>query len=168
MAKLFPRRLLSHISRSAPFLTCYYYINYVFAHVGRALFQARFFQVPTLIPFPIRVHRLILRLGNIDPTPFRNSPPKFDKEANQPFQQDNIIVPPCVAAPKSDRGRVNQLVLRADWNPSQSESYCLLLKPWLSHTSTFRRGGVAFRHTSYCCTPEVWQVLSVLEHPVLQ
>ena len=29
-----------------------YYINCVFAHVGRALFQVRFFQVPTLMPFP--------------------------------------------------------------------------------------------------------------------
>ena len=29
-------------------------------------------------------------------------------------------------------------------------------------------GRVGFRHTSYCCTPQVWQVLSVLEHPVLQ
>ena len=25
----------------------------------------------------------------------------------------------------------NPLVLRDDWNPSQSESYCPLLKPWL-------------------------------------
>ena len=29
-------------------------------------------------------------------------------------------------------------------------------------------GRVGLRHTSYCCTPQVWQVLSVLEHPVLQ
>ena len=45
-----------------------------------------------------------LRRGNIHPTVFRNSRPKFDMEANLPFQQDNLIItPPCVAAPKSDR-----------------------------------------------------------------
>ena len=89
------------------FLTCYY-INYVFARGGRALFQIRFFQVPTLMPFPTKVHKLLLQRGNIHPTLFRNSLPKFDIEANQPFQEDNIIIPPpCVAAPKSDRGRVS-------------------------------------------------------------
>ena len=79
MAKLFPRRLsavLSHISRSAPFLTCYYYINCVFVRVG--LFQVRFFPVPTPTPFPIRVHKLLLRRGNIHPTLFLNSRPKID------------------------------------------------------------------------------------------
>ena len=35
-------------------------------------------------------------------------------------------------------------------------------------TLAFRRGDVGFRHTSYCYTPQVWQVLSVLEHPLLQ
>ena len=34
-----------------------------FASVGRALFQVRCFQVPTLMP----VHKLILRRGNIHP-----------------------------------------------------------------------------------------------------
>ena len=138
MAKLFPRRLspmLLNISRSAPFLTCYYYINYVFTRVGQALSQVKFIQVPTFMPFPIRAHKLILRRGNIHLTLFRNSRPKFDMEANQPFQQANLIItPPCVAAPKSDKGRVNQLVLRDDWNPSQPESSCPLLKSWLLHT----------------------------------
>ena len=137
MVKLFPRRLsavLSHISRSAPFLTCYYYIIYVFARVGRALFQVRFFQVPTLVPFPRRVHKLLLLRRNIHPPLFRNLRPNLDMEANKPFQQDNLIIPPCVAAPKSDRRRVNQLVLRDDWNPRKSESSCPLLKPWMLHT----------------------------------
>ena len=110
----FPRWLsavLSDFSRSALFLTCYYYIstiNYVFARVGKSLFQVRCFQVPTPMPFPLRVHKLLLRRGHIRPTLLRNSRPKFVMEANQPFQQGNIIkTPPCVAAPKSDRGRVS-------------------------------------------------------------
>ena len=56
----------------------------------------------------IRLHTLLLRQGNIHPTLFRNSRPKFDMEANQPFQQDNLnIAPPYVVAPKSGRGRVS-------------------------------------------------------------
>ena len=153
--------MLSHISRSAPFLTCYYYIiNYVFARVGRGLFQVSF-QIPTLMTFPIRVQKLLLRRGHIHPTLFRKSRLKSDMEANQQFQQDDlIIIPPCVAAPKSDRGRVNQLVLRDDWSPSQSESYYPLLKPWLLVFDT--------QATAIPGTPQVWHVLSVLEHPVLQ
>ena len=45
------RIALIHFAICPP-LTCYYYINYVFARAGRALFQVRFFQVPTLMPFP--------------------------------------------------------------------------------------------------------------------
>ena len=70
--------------------------------------SCRCFQVPTLLPFPIRVRKLLLRRGNIHPTSLRNSGPKCDMEANRPFQQENLIkTPPCVAAPKSDRGRVS-------------------------------------------------------------
>ena len=66
------------------------------------------FHVPTPMPFPMRVHKLILRRGNIHPNLFRNSRSKFCMEANHPFHQDNLIIPPpCVAAPKSDRGRVS-------------------------------------------------------------
>ena len=80
----------------------------------------RRFQVPTLLPFPMRAHKFLLRRGNIHPTLFRSPGPKFDMEPNQPFEQDNFVkTPPCAAAPKSDRG---QSVLRDDWNPSQSES----------------------------------------------
>ena len=67
------------------------------------------FQVRTSMPFSIGVHKLILRRGNIHPTLFRNFRPKLDMEANQPLQQENLIItpPPCVTAPKSDVGRVS-------------------------------------------------------------
>ena len=42
------------------------------------------FKVPTRLPFPIRVQKILLRRGNIHSTVFRNSGPKFDMEANQP------------------------------------------------------------------------------------
>ena len=66
-------------------------------------------QVPTLImPFPIRVHKLLLRRGNIDLTLLRNSRLKFDMEVSQPFQQDNIIIPPCrVSQHPNQTGRVS-------------------------------------------------------------
>ena len=79
---------------------------------GRALFQVRFFQVPTLMPFPIRVHKLLSRRGDIHPTLFRNSRPKFDMEATRPFQQDNLIItPPCAAAFGTTEALVNLRVL---------------------------------------------------------
>ena len=50
--------------------------------IRRALFQARFFQVPTAIPFPKSVCKLLLRRDNNHLTLFLNSRPKFDMEAN--------------------------------------------------------------------------------------
>ena len=137
MAMLFSRRLsaaLSHISRSAPFLT-YYCIKYVFARVGRALFQVRFFQVPTLMPFPIMVHKVILRRGNIHPSFFRNSRLKFRHGGKSTFSTgESYHTTVCRTTQIRQRTCDNPVVLRDDWNPSQSESSCPLLKPWLLHT----------------------------------
>ena len=91
-----------------PLLVVLLSISSIMSLRALAELSSRYFQVPTLLPVPIRVHKLLLRRGNIHPNLFRNSGPKFDMEANQPFQQDNLMkTPPCVAAPKSDRGRLS-------------------------------------------------------------
>ena len=51
----------------------------------------------------------------------------------------------CCSTQIRQRTCVNQLVLRDDWNPIQSESSRPPLKPWLLYTQSFRRGGVGFR-----------------------
>ena len=61
-----------------------YAIDYVFARVGRALLQM--FQDPTSQPLPATVHELTLRRADIQLTLIRDSGPKFDMVANQPFQ----------------------------------------------------------------------------------
>ena len=155
MAKLLPAcstqsphtfRYLS-ASCSAAFNT----IEYVFARVGRDLFQ-----VPTLLPFNVRVHKFLPRRGNTHPTLFRNSRPKFDMEANQPFQQENLIkTPPCVAAPKiRQRTRANQLVLQDDWTTGTLINRRVLTMSstktlFVAHLDLSARGGDCFRHINY-------------------
>ena len=85
------------------------------------------FHVPTPMPFPMRVHKLILRRGTIHPTLFRNSPLKFDMEATESYHNTTV----CCSTQIRQRTCVNQLVLRDDWNPSQSERSCPLLKQLL-------------------------------------
>ena len=108
--------------------------------------SSRCFQVPTLLPFPTKVRKLLLRRGSIHPTFFLNSRPKFDMEASQTFQQDNIIITRRCAVCRSTQIRqrtcVNQLGFRDNWNPSQSESSCPLLKPWMQTYSRPFGGGV--------------------------
>ena len=87
MAELFPRRLkaiLSHISRSVPFLSCYYQYHRlrICARWPSSLPGASKFQ--RSCPFPWVYTHKKLRRGNIHQTLRRNSGPKFDMEANQP------------------------------------------------------------------------------------
>ena len=82
-------------------------------------------------PSYIKVHKLLFRRGNIHPALFRISRPKFDMEANQPFQRDNLIItPPCAAAPKSDRGRVSSRYSfrTVDLVSSQCDGYLLFMR----------------------------------------
>ena len=68
-AKLFPWRLIAllpHVSRSSPFWTCYCCIEYVFTRVGLALLQVRCFQVPTIMPFPVKVPKRLLQWGTTE------------------------------------------------------------------------------------------------------
>ena len=69
---------------------------------------------------------------------------------------------------------VNQSVLRDDWNPSQSESSfnVLYTETLVVAHQGFSAGGGCWVSTHklilhYVGTPQVWQVLSALEHPVL-
>ena len=66
---------------------CCYYINFVFARVDRALFQVRFFQVPTLVPFPVRAHKRLLRRGNTE------SCSKVSRAAGKPRHLSDIRHP---------------------------------------------------------------------------
>ena len=111
------------------------------------------------MPFLIRVRKLLLRRDNISPnfvsyftTQIRHGG-KPTISTRYPYHSSIV----CHSTQIRQMTCVNQLVEPYD---SQSESSCLLLKPWLLHTSAFRRGGVVFQHTSYCYTPQVWQVLS--------
>ena len=111
MAELFPRRLkaiLSHISRSVPFLSCYYqYHRYVFARAGRALFQV----LPSSNA-PALSHECT-HTKNYDGAIFTKlyveiqDPNSTWRRTNHVCQQDNLIKRPCVEVPKSDRGRVS-------------------------------------------------------------
>ena len=56
--------------------------------------SSRCFQVPTLVTFPIRVHKLLFDGAIFTQQCFVIHDPKFDMEANQPFQQDNLIITP--------------------------------------------------------------------------
>ena len=76
--------------------------------------SSRCFQVPTLLPFPIKVHKFLLRPGNIHPILFRNSGPTFDIEANQPFEQDYLSKTPLCGTQIRQSTCVNQLVFRDD------------------------------------------------------
>ena len=59
----------------------------------------------------IRLHTLLLRQGNIHPTLFRNSRPKFDMEVSQPFQLDDLYhsTKACRSTQIRQRTCVNQL-----------------------------------------------------------
>ena len=146
------RSALTHFA-ICPLLNLLLLHKFVSARVGRALFQVRFFQVPTRMPFPIRVHNFFYDVAIFTQLCFVSHEPKSIWRQTNHFNKTILSTPHCVAAPKSDRGRSNQLVLRDDWKPSQSESSCPLLKPRLLHTKAFRLGDVGFRHTSYCFTP---------------
>ena len=128
MAKLFPRRL-SALTQFAicPLLVLLQLIPSITSLCALGELSSRCFQVPTLMPFPIRVHKLILRRGTIHPTLFRNSPLKFDMEATESYHNTTV----CCSTQIRQRTCVNQLVLRDDWNPSQSERSCPLLKQLL-------------------------------------
>ena len=76
-------------------------IDYVCARVDRALLQV----LPSSNALALAHNgtRTSSTSGNIHRTLFRNSGPKLDIKANQPFQQEDLIqTPPCFAAPKSE------------------------------------------------------------------
>ena len=102
------RSALTHFT-ICPFLVLLLLIPWMTSLRALAELSSGCFQVRASMPFSIGVHKLILRRGNIHPTLFRNFRPKLDMEANQPLQQENLIItpPPCVTAPKSDIGRVS-------------------------------------------------------------
>ena len=125
MAKLVLRKLtavLSRISRPVRFLTCYYLYHRLrlcvlwrSSRTGVSKFQrsCHFFKGT----------QNTFRRGNIPPTLFRNSGSKFGTEVIQPFQKEfyqNATV--CRGTQSRQKTCVNPLVLRDDWNPSQSES----------------------------------------------
>ena len=78
------RSALTHFAIS-PLLVLLLLVSSITSLRELAELSSRCFQVPTLLPFPIRVHKLLLRRGNIHPTLFPISRPKFDMAANQPF-----------------------------------------------------------------------------------
>ena len=128
-------------------------------------------QVPTLLPFPVRVHKFMLRQAVFTELYFVIEDPNSTWRRTNHFNKRILSNRHHGVSqhPNQTEECVNHFVLPDDWNPSQSESFCPLLKPWLFHTWAFRREGVGFRRTSYCCTgtPQFWQILAVLEHPVL-
>ena len=80
------RSALTHFAIS-PLLVLVLLISSITCLLELAELSSRYSQVPTLLPFPmrLRVHKRLVRRGNIHPTLFPNSRPKFDMEANQPF-----------------------------------------------------------------------------------
>ena len=79
----------------------------------------RCLQVPTFIPFPVRVRELTLRRGNVHPTLFRN----FDPISTRNPYHNTITV--CRSTQSRQRTCVNQLVLREDWNLDSLRGFVL-------------------------------------------
>ena len=140
MAKLYPRRLnavLSRISRSVPFLSCYYQYN----------------QLRLCARWPSSLPGQVLPSSNTHALSYKSAQTYFSTGQYSPNFVSYITTqsghggePPmstresyhnttvCRSTQIRRRTYVKQLVLRDDWNPSQSESSCPLPKPWLLHT----------------------------------
>ena len=125
----------AHISRSVPFLTCYYYINCVLACVSRALFQVRFFPTSNAHALSYKGTQSFFTTGEYSP----NFVSKFTRQIRHGGKLTNskrssYHTTVCRSTQTRQRTCVNHFALRDDWIPSQSECSCPLLKPWLLHT----------------------------------
>ena len=96
-------------------------------------------QVPTLLPFPVRVHKFMLRQAVFTELYFVIEDPNSTWRRTNHFNkrvlyQDTTV---CRSTQITQKTSVKRLVFRDDWNPSHFES-CPLLKP------AFRRHVLVF------------------------